>query len=57
MIDLSKGNFWLQSEIDPFGGTNYLTPVVQEMSENNFEYGDVDHSFYKFIKDHTNTWE
>lgn len=54
-VDLSKGVYWLQTEIAPTG-TNYLTPVVQEMSENNFEYGDVDHSFYKFIKDLFNSW-
>jgi len=60
LIDLSKGNFWLQSEIDPFGGTNYLTPVVQEMEENEHEYGHIDSNsgnFFKtLIRDLFNSW-
>ena len=50
MIDLSSGNFWLQTEIDPLGGTNYLTPVVQEMDENDHEYGHIDLNSGNFFK-------
>jgi hypothetical protein len=60
LIDLSKGNFWLQSEIDPLGGTNYSTPVVQEMEENEHEYGHIDSNsgnFFKtLIRDLFNSW-
>jgi hypothetical protein len=50
LIDLSSSNFWLQTEIDPLGGTNYLTPVVQEMDENEHEYGHVDLNSGNFFK-------
>jgi hypothetical protein len=60
LIDLSIGNFWLQTEIDPLGGTNYLTPVVQEMEENEHEYGHIDlnsGNFFKtLLKDLFNSW-
>jgi uncharacterized protein (TIGR02145 family) len=58
-VDLSKGAYWLQTEIAPTG-TNYLTPVVQEMDENEYEYGHIDlnsGNFFKILtRDLFNSW-